>query len=130
MGAFAASPQSPYIRAVIRTRAELAAVEIPNPQGAGYHFITSIEDELKGMHGGMVSEASTDIAARCLANKTHRLSTEAEGQAFLKASEERAMQYRIIEEKKKNTSILQLSPELATQLGMAAAADTKKKGAN
>lgn len=94
-------------------------------------FITSLDVPEKGVTPGAVCEASAETAARRMAERTHRLSSEAEIKAFHREQAARDRECRILTEKQKNNSTLALTPELAAQLGFLAPAveHEKPKGA-
>lgn len=98
--------------------------------GDGPIFITSIEDGLPEMIGGVVVEAARGVAAHRIAAKTHRLATDEEIAAFKQEQDRRAQELRVQEERKKERSTLVLSAELAQQLGVVAASEPRasKKG--
>jgi hypothetical protein len=48
----------------------------------GFAHITSKEDMLRGLVGGKVCEALPALAAKCIVDNTHRLSTDAEIETF------------------------------------------------
>ena len=54
------------------------ADELSRTSANGVVYITSLEDTLRGLVGGRVCEASPQIAARCLIDRTHRQATAEE----------------------------------------------------
>jgi hypothetical protein len=85
-------------------------------------FITSVDLPEKGINPGAVCEATAEFAARRLAERTHRLSTPQEIEAFHTDQSARDRACRIQTEKQKERSVLALTPELAIQLGIVAPA--------
>ena len=64
-----------FWQAVVRERAAL-------PADVTAFFVTSIENDSRGIDGGVVVETDREITARLLAERTHRLSTTAEIEKF------------------------------------------------
>jgi guanylate kinase len=63
-----------------RLREHRAALEKQFPDGTLY--LTSVQNAEKGTSEGSVAIVSTDVAARCLAESTHRIATDDEISAF------------------------------------------------
>lgn len=62
-----------------------------------FAYLMSLDDVSRGMVGGVVCHVSREKAAECIVNKSHRLATEAEIDAYLKAEEKRGREYAEIE---------------------------------
>jgi hypothetical protein len=90
-------------------------------------FITSVDLPERGVTPGATCEVSAETAARRIAERSHRLSSQAEIDKFHKDQAARDRECRILTEKQKNNSILALTPELATQLGFLAPAVEQEK---
>jgi hypothetical protein len=61
-------------------RSEASQISSASPEG--FAHITSKEDRLRGLVGGKVCEATPTVAAKCIIDNTHRLSTAEEIEAF------------------------------------------------
>ena len=109
------------------SQVKLARQQISTPTA----FITSLDVPEKGVTPDAVCEVSAEMAARRMAERTHRLSSKAEIDQFHKDQAARYRECRILTEKQKNNSTLALTPELAAQLGFMAPAvveQDKSKG--
>jgi hypothetical protein len=97
-----------YWNAVKAERAKLAGAVV---------FITSIANRYDpSSHGGMVSEASADHAARRIVGGSHRLSTPEEIETFRTEQMAREERCLIEEEKRKEKTVLKVSAEQLHQL--------------
>jgi hypothetical protein len=80
-------------------------------------FITSIANRFDHTsHGGMVSEASADHAARRIVEGSHRFSTAEEIETFKTEQSAREAACLIEEEKRKEKTVLKFSAEQFTQM--------------
>lgn len=125
------SMQTPYWAGVVAQRAKIQGSALTSPDGQTQFFaITSVENAMRGIVGGVIFEVDLNVAAMRITEGTHRISTDAEYEAYKQQVLARAKVYKEIEDKRKNTSILQLSVESATQIGVATATAmaAKQKG--
>jgi len=115
-----------YYAEIQKHRGILAPQANETSDGRRFHHIVSTEDPMRGMIAGGVCEVTTEVAARCMANKSHRLAEPAEVERFHAEQAKRADECLAITQKNKEKSVLVVSPELAAHLGMGAPASAKE----
>lgn len=74
-------------------------------------FVTSLDHPEHGVSAGAVCEATIPVAARLIANRTHRASTEAEVDKFHADQAERAKELAYLTAKNKTQSVMVVSAE-------------------
>jgi hypothetical protein len=95
----------------LRVAAERANIKAPTV------FITSLDNPERGVNPGAVCEVHKETAARRLAERTHRLASQAEIKTFHDEQAARDRELRIQNEKR-TQSPLALTTELAEHLGI------------
>ena len=85
-------------------------------------YITSEEDQMRGLKGGVTFEAMPRNAAERVISRTHRLSTPEEIEAYKRARATEVRRLHDIEEARKQTSIMKPSPEQNEAMAGAVAA--------
>lgn len=118
-----------YYRLLAQTRAELA-------QGGesvrhGVHYITSLDLPERGITGDVTVSAQVEVAARCIASRTHRRAIPSEIDQFHSDQLDRASACFAETLRNSSNKVVTLTPSMARDLGFVPAepiVEAGKKG--